>query len=158
MLLDPSGSEGHEWYQPGARTPGIGKSAPSSTVGQKWPETSLLSRWGCWKWELTSPAKCCTPPGLQADWLRVAVTLGGTGSTLEQAHWDHSLGRCSAAQSYLTLCDPMDGSTLGFPVLHSVQFSSVAQSCPTLFDPMDYSTPGFPVLHHLQEFAQTQVH
>ena len=30
-----------------------------------------------------------------------------------------------------------------------VQFSSVAQSCPTVCDPMDYSTPGFPVLHHV---------
>ena len=29
-------------------------------------------------------------PGLQADRLRVAVTLGGPGSTLEQAHWDHT--------------------------------------------------------------------
>ena len=28
---------------------------------------------------------------------------------------------------------------------------SVAQSCPTLCDPMDCSTPGFPVLHHLPE-------
>ena len=28
----------------------------------------------------------------------------------------------------------------------------------TLCDPMDYSTPGFPVLHHLLEFAQTHVH
>ena len=35
---------------------------------------------------------------------------------------------------------------------------SLAQSCPTLCDPMDYSTPGFPVLHHLPEFAQTHVH
>ena len=35
---------------------------------------------------------------------------------------------------------------------------SVAQSCPTLCDPMDCSTPGFPVLHHLLEFAQTHVH
>ena len=35
---------------------------------------------------------------------------------------------------------------------------SVSQSCPTLCDPMDYSTPGFPVLHYLQEFAQTHVH
>ena len=35
------------------------------------------------------------------------------------------------------------------------QFSSVAQSCPTLCDPMDCSTPGFPVLHHLPELAQT---
>ena len=31
---------------------------------------------------------------------------------------------------------------------------SVVQSCPTLWDPMDYSTPGFPVLHSLLEFAQ----
>ena len=34
----------------------------------------------------------------------------------------------------------------------------VAQSCPTLCDNMDCSTPGFPVLHHLLEFAQTHVH
>ena len=27
---------------------------------------------------------------------------------------------------------------------------SVAQSCPTLCNSMDYSTPGFPVLHHLK--------
>ena len=30
--------------------------------------------------------------------------------------------------------------------------------CPTLCNPMDCSTPGFPVLHHLPEFAQTHVH
>ena len=35
---------------------------------------------------------------------------------------------------------------------------SVAQSCSTLCDPMDCSTPGFPVLHCLLEFAQTHVH
>ena len=35
---------------------------------------------------------------------------------------------------------------------------SVAKSCLTLCDPMDCSTPGFPVLHHLLEFAQTHVH
>ena len=29
----------------------------------------------------------------------------------------------------------------------------IAQSCPTLCDPMNCSTPGFPVLHHLLEFA-----
>jgi len=38
------------------------------------------------------------------------------------------------------------------------QFSSVVQSCPTLCDPMDYSMPGFPVLHYLPEFSQTHVH
>ena len=36
--------------------------------------------------------------------------------------------------------------------------SSVAQSCPTLCDPMDCSMPGFPVLHCLPEFAQTHIH
>ena len=35
----------------------------------------------------------------------------------------------------------------------TVQFSSVAQSCPTLCNPMDGNTPGFPVLHHLPELA-----
>ena len=35
---------------------------------------------------------------------------------------------------------------------------SVAQSCLTLCDPMNCSTPGFPVHHHFSEFAQTQVH
>ena len=35
---------------------------------------------------------------------------------------------------------------------------SVAQSCLTLCNPMDCSTPGFPVLHCLLEFAQTHVH
>ena len=40
----------------------------------------------------------------------------------------------------------------------SVQFSSVAQSYPTLCDPMDYSTPGLPVHHQLPELDQTHVH
>ena len=39
-----------------------------------------------------------------------------------------------------------------------VQFSSVAQLCLTLCDPMDCSTPGFPVLHQLLELAQIHVH
>ena len=36
------------------------------------------------------------------------------------------------------------------------QFCSVTQSCLTVCDPMDCSTPGFPVHHQLQELAQTQ--
>ena len=35
---------------------------------------------------------------------------------------------------------------------------SVAKSCLTLCDPMDCSMPGFPVLHHLPEFAHVYVH
>ena len=40
----------------------------------------------------------------------------------------------------------------------SVQFSSFAQSCLTLCDPMDCSTLGFPIHHHLPELAQTRDH
>ena len=39
------------------------------------------------------------------------------------------------------------------------RYCSVTQSCPTLCNPMDCSIPGFPVLHCLPEFAhQTHVH
>ena len=40
----------------------------------------------------------------------------------------------------------------------SVQFSTVAQLCLTLCDPVNCSTPGFPVHHKLPEFAQTPIH
>ena len=40
----------------------------------------------------------------------------------------------------------------------SVQFSLVAQFCLTLCDPMDCRTPGFPVHHQLPELTQTHVH
>ena len=42
--------------------------------------------------------------------------------------------------------------------LGSVQFSLVTQSCLTLCDPMDWSTQGFPVHIQLPELAQTHVH
>ena len=35
---------------------------------------------------------------------------------------------------------------------------SIAKSCPTLCNLMDYSMWGFPVLHYLCEFAQTHAH
>ena len=43
-------------------------------------------------------------------------------------------------------------------IIFSVQFSSVTQSCLTLCDPINCSTPGFPVHHQLPEFTQTHVH
>ena len=50
-------------------------------------------------------------------------------------------------------------STLGWcGVVENQAVSSVTQSCLTLCDPMDCSTPGFPVHHQLQELAQTHVH
>ena len=51
----------------------------------------------------------------------------------------------------------IDGSQNSYK-LSFIHFSSVAQSGPTLCDPMDCSTPGLPVLHQLPELAQTHVH
>ena len=41
---------------------------------------------------------------------------------------------------------------------HDKPFSSVAQSYPTLCNPMNRSTPGLPVLHQLPGFTQTHIH
>ena len=35
---------------------------------------------------------------------------------------------------------------------------SLTQLCLTLCDPMDYSMPGIPILHHFSELVQTEVH
>ena len=42
--------------------------------------------------------------------------------------------------------------------LKLIQIRSVAQSYPTLCDPMNRSTPGLPVHNQLPEFTQTHVH
>ena len=47
---------------------------------------------------------------------------------------------------------------IGIVVLVGLCCCSVAQWCPALCDPMDCSTPGLPVLHHLPELVQTHVH
>ena len=48
---------------------------------------------------------------------------------------------------------------IAFPVgLSLVWWYLVTKSCPTLCNPMDCSIPGFPVLHCLLEFAETHVH
>ena len=39
-----------------------------------------------------------------------------------------------------------------------LQFSSITQSCLTLCNPMDCSTPGFPVHHKLLDLAEAHVH
>ena len=84
----------------------------------------------------------------------------------------------SVAQSCQNLCNPVDCSTPGFPVLHqplelsqihvhrvsdAIQpshLSSVIPFSPYLQTswPMDCSMPGFPVYHQLPQLAQTHVH
>ena len=53
------------------------------------------------------------------------------------------------------LATGLSGKSLRCPF---VQFSLVSQLCLTLCNPMDCSIPGFPVLHHLLEFLKTHVH
>ena len=55
---------------------------------------------------------------------------------------------------YNLLLNSSGSGTLTF----GVDCCSVSQLYLTLCNPMDCSSPGFPVLYHLQEFAQTQVH
>ena len=43
-------------------------------------------------------------------------------------------------------------------VTMNTQFTSAAQSYLTLCDPMNHSTPGLPVHHKLPEFTQTHAH
>ena len=45
-----------------------------------------------------------------------------------------------------------------FPTLLEGSVSSVAQLCLTLCNPMDCSTPGFPVHRQLPELTQTHLH
>ena len=61
---------------------------------------------------------------------------------------------CSVAKLYLKLCNPMDCSTPGFPVLHFLRAAAAAakslQSCPPLCNPMDNSPLGSSVHGILQ--------
>ena len=53
-----------------------------------------------------------------------------------------------------TVCLQLLNSAIDMQKQPSVQFSSVAQLCPTLCDPMNCSTLGFPVHHQHLELAQ----
>ena len=61
----------------------------------------------------------------------------------------------SQSTSFGTL---LHASNLHYIFFSSGQFSSVAHLCLTLCNPMDCSTLGFPVHHQLLELAQTHVH
>ena len=92
------------------------------------------------------------------DRLDLLAVQGTLKSLLQYHSLKASILRCSAfftvqlSHPYMTT-----GKTIAL-YFSSVQFSSVAQSYPTLCDPMNCSTPGLPVRHHLLEFTQIHVH
>ena len=86
---------------------------------------------------------CCYSPEKRFDCCRTADKWNHTVCPL----WClTSFAQYSACESVM-LC----GILCSFVVV-------IAQSCLTLCDPLDRSTPGFPVLHLLLKFAQTHVH
>ena len=66
--------------------------------------------------------------------------------------------RCSAFSLTLVFLKTIYFSYKQTKTSWQIRFSSVAQSCLTLCDPMDWSTSGFPVHHQLPELTQTHVH
>ena len=75
---------------------------------------------------------------------------------LPQPSLQLSLNHSSDVTTLLFLCKK---SLLNImDILLSENCCSVAQMCPTLCDPMNCSTPGLPVIHYLPEFTQIHVH
>ena len=91
-------------------------------------------------------------PGTRLDHLCSRVLLKYKKGTEKTSDIDIRRGMESAALTSL------NKGVIYFFHSGSVHFSSVTQSCLTLCDPMDCSTPGFPVHHHYPVPAQTHVH
>ena len=110
----------------------------SWTVACQDPLSMGFSRQEYWSgWPFPSPGDLPDPgieprsPALQADSLPTELRASFPTSKSCFVIWRNMLRPCccSVTKSYLTVCNPMN-----------------------------YSTPGFPVLHCLQEFTQTHVH
>ena len=72
--------------------------------------------------------------------------------------WAAQVNRRPGAQSSRMSQSFTSGRGQVISLRQAITCCSVAQSHWTLCDPLDCSTPGFPVLHHFLELAQTHVH
>ena len=87
---------------------------------------------------------------------KLHLGLFGIGFPRKQSLWVWgTLTRVCPVQSFLSL--PL-WARKAFIYPSGCSCCSVAQLCLTVCNPMDCSTPGFPVLHYLPELAQTHVH
>ena len=89
---------------------------------------------------------------LEKAWFR------GTRNQIANIHWIIEKAREFQKNIYYCFTDYAKDFVDHNNLWEILQFSSVAQSCLTLSDPMDCSTPGFPVHHQLPELAQAHVH
>ena len=98
--------------------------------------------------------KVISSPALEPDpcrWLSPSNKEGLSNSGPRTLLWSRSqspaaIGKAWARSPFLTV------------IMYWSCCCLVAQLCPTLCNPMDCSTPGLPVLHQLLEFAQVHVH
>ena len=99
----------------------------------------------------------CSPPGSYVhgisqarilEWVAVSFYRGSS----EPRDWAHVFCISCIGRQILYHC-----ATWEAQILYTV-LCLVAQLCLTLCNPMDCSTPGFPVHHQLPEFTQTHVH
>ena len=101
---------------------------------------------------LTLPSHTCQLKGhLALEALLVTPALVPTKARV----WIMGTGCCWRDLFYSPMVWMIPGTQ---KMLSEHRFSSVAQLCLTLCEPMDCSTPGFPVHHQLLELAQTHVH
>ena len=98
-------------------------------------------------WNVCRVVFCSQKVSCHPDRLEASSSLRLWSNSL----WFHEIGPRAQQPSripYLRLQRPCEIN----------QFSSVAQSYLTLCNPMDCSTPGFPVHHQFPELTQTHVH
>ena len=122
--------------------------SPCRIQSEKWPDPKLRGKthksglWEVWK-------------GFQT--VLQTARLGGTSEEYKEHSAGARVSSRSGFKegcSELDFCSLLEGLSR----ISCVCCCSVAKLCLTLCDPMDCSTPGSPVLHCLPEFVQTPVH
>ena len=98
-----------------------------------------------------SPGICSNPCPLSQQ---CYLTISSSAAPFSFCLQSFPESRYFPISQLFTLCSPSIGASASATILPPSFFCPVAQSCLTLCDPMDCSTPGFPVLHHLPELPK----
>ena len=157
MVLSPCCSRDFEECSPAPQYGGINSLAfflvylPAlTTTYDDWEDHSLDYMDLCWHINACFSTHCL---GLSLLSFQNTCLLISWLQSLSAWFWSPGGGKLSLLLPFPLLFASSNGARC-----HSVQYSSVAISCPTLCNPMDCSTPGSPVLHCLPEFTQVPVH
>ena len=108
-------------------------------------------------WEVSLEKEIATHSSILAwriPWIEEPGRLQSTGLQRVGRDWANSL----SLSIYMVKSNPENIVTWLSILLLNYICCSVAQSCLTLREPVDCSTPGFPVLHYLPELAQIHIY